>query len=92
MNELNKLPYAEWLEQSLKNIIGKSVQAICIITKFENGDTGTGYYDCSVADKILFAGFLQHDAMIDALQANGYIDSDEETQTFEEDEEDPEYG
>lgn len=78
MDNLKQLPYANWLEESLQNIVGKPVQSMCILTKFDNGDTGTGYFDCSVADKLLFAGFLQQDAMIDTLKANGYIEDDEE--------------
>ena len=89
MKDLNKLPYAEWLEQSLQNIVGKPVQAICIMTKFadvEDGadDIGTGYYNCSVADKLVFAGFLQQDAMLDTMKVNGYIpDDDDEIQEEE---------
>lgn len=89
MKDLNKLPYAEWLEQSLQNVISKPVQAICIMTKFastEEGedDIGTGYYNCSVADKLVFAGFLQQDAMLDSLRANGYIPDDEDDEIEEE--------
>lgn len=83
MNNLSKLPYAQWLEQSLQNIVGKPVQSICIITKFGDDDIGTGYYDCSVADKILFAGFLQQDAMLDTMRANGYVDDDEDDEEDE---------
>lgn len=82
MNDIKKLPYAEWLEESLQNIVDKPVQSICIITKFNTGDTGTGYYECSVADKLLFAGFLQQDAMFDALKANGYIEDDEDEDEY----------
>ena len=89
MKDLNKLPYAEWLEQSLQNIISKPVKSICIMTKFANSedggdDIGTGYYDCSAADKLVFAGFLQQDAMFDAMKANGYIPDDEDDETEEE--------
>lgn len=86
---LNDLPYAEWLEQSLRNIIDKPVEAICIMTKVASDDKelgdeiGAGYWNCTVADKLLFTGFLQQDAMIDTMKANGYIPDDE-------DEEDPE--
>ena len=94
MSNLNQLPYAEWLEESLRNIIGKPVKAICIITKvqeepIDETDTGEeigcGYWNCSMVDKMAFAGFLQQDAMLDTMRANGYITDDE-------DEEDVEYG
>lgn len=78
MEDLKNLPYAEWLEESLQNVVSKPIQAICIMSKFEDGEIGTGYYKCSAADKLLFAGFLQQDAMLDTLKANGYIDDDED--------------
>lgn len=78
MIDLNTLPYADWLEQSLKSIVDKPVQAICIMTKFESGDVGMGYFNCAIGDKMLFAGFIQQDAMIDTLMANGYLEDDEE--------------
>lgn len=84
MSDLNTLPYAKWLEESLQNIISKPVKSICILTKFDTDDVGTGYYECSVADKILFAGFLQQDAMIDTLQVNGYLEEDEEDEEYDE--------
>lgn len=94
MNNLNNLPYAEWLEQSLRNIVGKPVEAICIMTRFaddgdENGDTvGSGYWHCSVADKLVFAGFLQQDAMLDTMKVNGIIPDDGEDDEVEEGETD----
>lgn len=89
MNNLNNLPYAEWLEQSLRNIVGKPVEAICIMTRFadtddENGDmVGSGYWHCSVADKLVFSGFLQQDAMLDTMKVNGYIPDDDDDETEE---------
>lgn len=91
MNNLNNLPYAQWLEESLKNIIGKPVQAICIMTKVPNSDPelgddiGTGYWNCAMSDKVLFAGMLQQDAMLDTMRANGFIDDDEDEEEYEDD-------
>lgn len=84
MSDLAKLPYAEWLEQALRNIIGTPVESIAIITQYKGGDICTGYYECSVSDKILFAGYLQQDATLDALRANGLVpDEDDEEDTDE---------
>lgn len=83
---MNNLPYASWLEQSLQNVIGTSVQSICILTKIDTGEIGTGYYNCSVADKLTFAGFLQHDAVLDSLKNNGYLEEDEEDDMYGEEE------
>lgn len=90
MSKLNELPYAQWLEDSLSNVIKSNTQSICIMTKNDNGEIGSGYFNCSVADKILFAGFINHDATIESLAVNGYIDDcedeDEEDFDMEEDE------
>ena len=85
MKDLNKLPYAEWLEQSLQNIVGKQVQSICIVTKYvEPNDPNpepfieTSYWNTCLGDKLVFAGFLQQDATIDTLKMQGYIPDDED--------------
>lgn len=78
MSDLHELPYAEWLEGSLKSIVGKPVQAICIMTKLDTGEIGSGYYNCSMTDKLIFAGFVQQDAMLDTLVANGFVEEDSE--------------
>ena len=84
MIDPTNLPYAGWLEESLRNLIDTPVESICIITKSTDGEVLTGYYDCSVSDKLLFAGYLNQDAMIETLQVNGYI-SDDEDGEYEED-------
>ena len=48
---------------------------------------GTGYYNCTVADKLVFAGFLHQDALLDALKNNGYLEEDEEDEDGNDEEE-----
>ena len=86
MSNLKELPYAAWLEQSLQNIVGTKVRSICIMTKTESGEVGTGYYECSALEKILFASYLQHDAVVDTIEANGDLE-DEEDEEYDEQEE-----
>lgn len=82
MTDLNKLPYAKWLEECLHNIVDMPVESICILTKYEGGALGTQYYECSVSDKLLYAGYLQQDAMLDTMRINGYlVDEDDEEET-----------
>lgn len=96
MSNLSQLPYAKWLEESLHNIIGKPIKAICIITKvqeepMDEDDTGEeigcGYWNVSMSDKYAFAGLLQQDALFDAMRSNGYITDDEEDEEEEDGEE-----
>lgn len=77
MNNLTELPYAKWLESTLQKLVSKPVESICIMYKLKNGDVHLADFKCSTADKIVFAGFLQHDAMMDSLIANGYVQEDD---------------
>ena len=90
MFDPNDLPYAEWLEKSLQNIASSPIQSICIVAKRTNGEMLTGYYNCSVTDKLLFAGYINQDAMMDSLYANGYISGEDDDE--DDDEEDLEEG
>ena len=74
----SSLPYAEWLENSLRNLASKRVDSLCIMAVTEDSEVLTGYYNCSVSDKFLMSGYLNQDAMIETLQANGLIPSDED--------------
>ena len=51
----------------------------------ERGDTYVDYYGASMGDKLLLAGLIQQDAMLDTLEANGIIKSEDD---YEEDEND----
>ena len=81
--DLSTLPYTKWLEEAVAGIIGMPVESICILTKYKDGSVQTGYYKCSVSDQLLFAGFINQDAMIETLKVNGQIQRDEgEEDTF----------
>ena len=71
--DLSTLPYTKWLEEAVAGIIGMPVESICILTKYTDGSVQTGYYKCSVNDQLLFAGFINQDAMIETLKVNGQI-------------------
>lgn len=75
MSKIADLPYAGWLEQSLQDMVSKPVTSICLITKTSSGEVRCGYFDCSMTDKILFAGYIQQDAMFDAMESTGLIDT-----------------
>ena len=48
-----------------------------IMGKMKGGDSFVNYYKLSITDKILFAGLIQQDAMIDSLKANNLIKNEE---------------
>ena len=83
MSDLTNLPYADWLERSLQSLIGTNVQSICIMSRTESGEVGTGYYECNALDKMLFASYLQHDAVVDTITAEDTTE-DEEDDAYDE--------
>ena len=72
-NNFKELPYAQWLETALQEMIAFPLKGICINAVSADGTVYTNYYKISMNDKLLIAGLLQHDAMIDTLTVNGFI-------------------
>ena len=92
MTENNKtdifsMPYAKWLESVLKDIAKYRVRGLSFNVITDEGEIYTNYYNLSMGDKILVAGILQQDAMLDSLAANGIIGYDEEDDEYGEEKE-----
>lgn len=78
-NALNNIPYAQWLETALQELIKFPVKGICLAATTTNGEAYVNYYNVSMADKLMISGLVQQDAMLDTLAANGFIEyADEE--------------
>lgn len=87
MPNINELPYAAWLEKNLKDLISSPVKSICISAVSEDGDIYRDYYKVTMLDKILIAGIIQQDAMLDSMAANGiveYVEDEEDIADGEE--------
>lgn len=82
-NDITKMQYASWLEQALHDIYDQPIQGLVLAGVLEGGDVYTSYYEVPMADKLLIAGIINQDAMLDTLINSGYIEDDED-----EDEED----
>lgn len=89
-NDITKMPYASWLEQALRDISGQPIKSIVVAGVLESGDVYTSYYELPMADKLLIAGIINQDAMLDTLINGGYVeegdDEDEEEDDAEEEE------
>ena len=83
--DITKMPYAEWLEEALKRISMLPMRTLVILGIDEQGDTHVDTYGASMGDKLLLSGLIQQDAMLDTLEANGIIKSEDD---YEEDEND----
>lgn len=76
-----KMPeYAEWLEGFVKRLLQEpeSVNGIAVIIVRCDNAVETGYFRCSMTDKILVAGIIQQDAMLQTLAINDEDDEEED--------------
>lgn len=85
-NDITNMPYASWLEESLQRISSLPMRALVMIGITEDGDTYNDYYNATMGDKLLIAGLIQQDAMLDTLKANGLIATTDEEDTDGEEE------
>jgi hypothetical protein len=79
--DLKNLSYAEWLEKTLQELVTFPVKKIGIYAMTENGEVYNNYHNVSMADKLVIAGIIQQDAMLDTMAANGmleYVDDEDE--------------
>lgn len=86
-NDITKMPYASWLEQALRDISEHPLQGIVLAGIDEGGDVYANYYELSMAAKILIAGIINQDAMLDTLINSGYIEDDDEEEEDDAEEE-----
>jgi hypothetical protein len=70
MADILSKDYASYMEQTLKDMIEMPVEGICIITKLKGGFVYTSYYNSTMMDKLVYAGLVQQDAMLDTLRAS----------------------
>ena len=70
MDDITKQPYAVWLEESLKVILGVEPACICIAATSADGTTFTGYYNADATDKAVFAHHIQSDVVMDIIKNN----------------------
>lgn len=73
-NNLNNIPYAQWLEKALQELITFPVKGICIVALTDNGEIYNNYHNVNMADKLVMAGIIQQDAMLDTMAASGIIE------------------
>lgn len=83
-NDIRNMPYAEWLEKALQELIHFPVKGICIAATTDNGEYYVNYHNIPMGDKLTIAGLINQDAMLDTLAANGLISYEEDDETEEE--------
>ena len=70
MSEFDKVPYAKWLEDSIKTVFEDNPDKIVICATLAGGDTMTAYYNCCAEDKAMFSQHINSDAMLDVVLNN----------------------
>lgn len=88
-NNITEMPYAQWLEQTLRDISELPVKGIALMGVLDGGESYAAYYNISMTDKLVLAGLINQDATLDMLAAQGVIDysNDEEEDVDGEEEE-----
>ena len=77
-NDIRNMPYAEWLEKTLQELVNFPVKGICIAATTNTGDFYVNYHNVSMCDKLTIAGLVNQDAMLDTMAANGIIEYSED--------------
>ena len=70
---LKDIPYTQWLENALQDLIKMPVEGICMSVVLSNGDIYNNYYNVHMLNKLAIAGLIQQDAMYNSMQVNGLI-------------------
>lgn len=83
-NNFDNIPYAQWLEHTLKDILNLPIRGLSLHAVLDNGDVYTAYHKVGMNDKLVIAGQVQQDAMTDFLKINNFIKNDEEDADGEE--------
>ena len=72
------IPYAEWLEGALQELVKFPVKGICMFATTNDGTIYSNYHKISMMDKLTIAGLIQTDATTESLAINGLINSVDE--------------
>lgn len=70
MTDITKLPYAEWLEESVGEIIKAQPEQIGIVAICPDGRTLTGYYNADATAMAMMAHTINADAVMDVVVNN----------------------
>ena len=66
--DITKLPYAPWLEDTIREMTEHEVQSICIAVKVDGCAMLTGYWTADTKDKAMSAAAIQNDIVSDIVE------------------------
>ena len=74
MTDIKAQPYAEWLEEVLRQLVDLSPRAIGIVVVMPDGSTGTQYYNSDMRDLTIMRESIMIDYLADLVEVNaGYL-------------------
>lgn len=66
--DITKMPYAPWLEDTIREMTEHEVQSICIAVKVDGVAMLTGYWNADTQDKAMSAAAIQNDIVSDIVE------------------------
>ena len=73
MSDIRKEPYAEWLEDTLRELVDLHPMSIGIVAINEDGSTGTAYFNIRNRERWVMVQAILQDNVIDFIQVNSDI-------------------
>lgn len=70
MPDIKAQPYAEWLEECLKQLVEFQPVSIGIVAILPDGAVGTNYYNADNRDRLIMCESIQHDSLIELIRVN----------------------
>lgn len=85
MSDITKQPYAEWLDDALRQMVEMHPATIGIITIMPDGSTGTRYFNSDNRDRLIMCEAIGIDYLEELIRANAegirqIIDGEEDEQ------------
>lgn len=85
-NDITNMPYAKWLENTLRELTNLPTRSICVAAITNDGDPYIDYYNVSIPDMFVFSGLINQDAIMNTLEANGVIECMDDEEDIDDEE------
>lgn len=70
MKDVKELPYAGWLEECIRRLADMDAETIAMAAILPGGECFTAYFNASLQDKLIMAGNIHMDVMLDMTKVN----------------------
>lgn len=70
MADIRSEPYAEWLEEALRDLVGLRPVSIGMVVLLPDGHTATNYWQADGADRWAMIRSIAQDSLVDWIRAN----------------------